>query len=199
MSDKPYFDFSSYPDNELSNWQKLYIDFIKKNTVDEATECYLICVDDDEIPELVIIRGCMADGSVIATVYNDKLSSLELWPDGLNYASRKNLLVDSGGRMGDFYDSVYKIKKGKFVIIGKGTYGIEDESVYDMIDDYENLEKYYVYHWNGAKVSKKEYYDNFNDILTDTICINDIPGGTSSKKMIKKLKNNNFTRYPYSS
>ena len=102
----------------------------------------------------------MADGSVVATVYNNKLTSREVWPYGITYIERKNSFLESGGRMDQYYDYVYKIDKGSFVKTASGEYGLEDESVYDRVNGFEEYEKYYVYRWNGSKVSPAQYRKN---------------------------------------
>ncbi len=162
LSETSYFDFSAYPDDESEGkWRQLYIDFIRNNIVDENSECCLVYINDDDIPELLINRSIvMADGSVVATVYNNKLTSREVWPYGITYIERKNSFLESGGRMDQYYDYVYKIDKGSFVKTASGEYGLEDESVYDRINGFEEYEKYYVYRWNGSKVSPAQYRKN---------------------------------------
>ena len=70
------------------------------------------------------------------------------------YIPGENVLDNNDGNMGAFYDRVFEIKDGKWVQIGDGEYGMED----NMNPEYdENGDYVFQYKWDGKEVTKKKY------------------------------------------
>ena len=130
LSDTSYFDFSPYyPDKTDESWKKLYLSTIKKSRSGGNDFHYsLAYIDDNTVPELIIERESYAGGGEIYTVYNDKLSSLDIGTYGLKYIEKKNRFINSHGHMDDYDDTVYQIEKGKFVRVAGGHFGLDDDT-----------------------------------------------------------------------
>lgn len=139
-------------------WIDKYIDFVNENR-EYFSNYTFIYVNDDSIPELVAAGTDEATGCLIATYGNGEIDSLKTARLYYEYESYRNVLNNSGGHMGYYYDYLYTITDGKWVEIAAGEYG--DEPLYDgngEIVDYG----YANYTWNGVPVSEKEYYTNLD-------------------------------------
>ena len=77
------------------------------------------------------------------------------------YIEKENLLCNSEGLIGYYYDNVYSIKDGVLTLIDNGEYWFASE-MGDALD--ENGEPLYEYSWNGTKVSKEEYEQDLRAI-----------------------------------
>lgn len=119
----------------------------------------LIYLNDDTIPELVVQGDCEATGYMICTYVNDSVVTMNT--NGLNFSfiEKQNALCNSGGNMGYFYDAIYSIQEGVFVLVAEGqSEPIWSNEGYYLYDEENNLlSKYY---WNGQEVLEKEYENN---------------------------------------
>lgn len=100
---------------EMSNdtnegWKKAYLDYINENgkIYDELFGTYreeykLVNVNGDEIPELYINFGSIADGSVLCSYYDNSVIEQRMYSSGFSYIEGENLFMDSGGHMDVYY------------------------------------------------------------------------------------------------
>lgn len=111
-------------------------------------------MNGDDVPEIVRVGSCMADGATVATCTPDGIREEEIYRIGMWYIPGSNVLDNNDGNMGVFYDRVFEIKDGKWVQIGDGEYGMEDNTnpEYDENGDYV-----FRYKWDGKEVTKKKY------------------------------------------
>lgn len=83
-------------------------------------------------------------------------------PYSFSYIEGESLLRSYGGRMDYYYDRIYRMEDGEFILIGSGeygnlgggsiTYGSDGEPVYD-------------YEWEGTEVSsEEEYLEQLNEV-----------------------------------
>ena len=103
----------------------------------------LIYVDEDEIPELVADSGFEAGGCQILTWHEGKTDVLQTSRLYFTYLEKGNLLCNSSGNMGFYYDNVYTIEDGLWSFVGGGTYG--DSEGGPQFD--ENGDFVYEYYW----------------------------------------------------
>lgn len=142
-------------------WQQAYIDYIRTDG-NYAPESYsLIYLDEDDIPELVWIGGCEADGCRIVSWYDGNVYESQLRRLYFSYIEKENLLCNSEGLMDCYYDLVYRLEKGKLVEVAAGYYGAEDNS---NVQFDENGEPIYQYEWNGSKMSREEYQQKLQEV-----------------------------------
>ena len=133
-------------------WQAAYKDWVGKWSDDTRFE--LFDMNGDDVPEIVRVGSCMADGATVATCTPDGIREEEIYRIGMWYIPGSNVLDNNDGNMGVFYDRVFEIKDGKWVQIGDGEYGMEDNTnpEYDENGDYV-----FRYKWDGKEVTKKKY------------------------------------------
>lgn len=82
----------------------------------------LIEVNGDGIPELVIDTGAEAGGCLILTYGAQGVDVLQTARRGFTYIEGKNLLSNSDGAQGMYYDYVYEIREGRWTSVFTGNY-----------------------------------------------------------------------------
>lgn len=120
----------------------------------------LIYVDEDDTPELVINSGYEAGGCILLTFHEGVLDEWQSSRLNFTYIEKGNLICNSDGNMGYYYDYVYTIQDGKWEYVDGGVWG--DPSDGPQFD--ENEEYIYVYQWDGEEVSEEEYGNRLNEV-----------------------------------
>lgn len=166
-------------------WKQAYINWVNQRP-DWTYE--LFDVNGDDIPEIAAHSGNMADGGAVGTYANGKVQEIPIARGGLISVQGQNVVDNSDGHMGRYYDCVYKIDDGRWVQIGDGEYG-DDGDITMETDKYGNSTIKFVYTWNGEKVSEDEYSANLKKLidvdLADEIGDQEI----SSSEIISQIRN----------
>lgn len=159
----------------VSTWKTAYREYILAN-YHEAMTYGLIYVDRDSIPELVIHTGSEAGGCQILTWHNGLMDVLQTRRLGFTYQERGNLLCNSDGHMGYYYDDVFEIRNGKWTLLAYGAY--------DNPEGWDEEQGRYVcnhYVFSGKEVTEMEYlraldaiYPRWNAEYADQLT--DLPG-----------------------
>lgn len=138
----------------VAKWCEAYSDYLSAGEY-TTYQGALIYVNEDEIPEMVLIGDCEAVGNLIVTYDGEKIDELQTARLYFEYEERGNRLCNSDGNSGYYYDSVYAIEDGRWVSKASGTY--------NMIDyESEELE----YQWDGRTVSADEYSGLLEDVFS---------------------------------
>lgn len=144
------------------NYKEAYLSYLDE--FEDADNCTysLIYVDDDNIPELVIDNGYEAAGCIILTFHDGILDEWQSNRLNFTYIERGNLICNSDGHMGYYYDFVYTIQDGKWCYVDGGVYG--DPPGGPQFD--ENEDYIYVYQWgeDEEEVSEAEYETRLNEV-----------------------------------
>lgn len=149
--------------SHMEPWEQAYLDYLDGFGVSSSCTYSLIFVDEDEIPELVIDSGVEAGGCQILTWHEGVLDVLQTSRLYFTYVEKGNLLCNSEGNMGYYYDNVYTMKDGMWEFVGGGTYSDPpDGPKFDENDDY-----IYEYHWLEQPVEKSEYEQKFHAIYPE--------------------------------
>ena len=125
-------------------------------------------MDEDCIPELVIDTGFSAGRCKILTLHDGVVDELQTMRRNFSYIEGGNLLCNSDGKMGFYYNYVYTICDGKWEYVAGGEYG--DDSAGAQFD--EEREWAFVYQWNGETVEEDEYDRRLNDVFPNEQAIN---------------------------
>ena len=166
-------------------WKQAYINWVNQRP-DWTYE--LFDVNGDDIPEIAAIGTCMADGGAVGTYANGKVQEIPIARCGLISVQGQNVVDNSDGHMGRYYDYVYKIDDGRWVQIGDGEYGDDGDTTMET-DKYGNSTIKFVYTWNGGKVSEDEYSANLKKLID--VDLADVIGyqGLSSSEIISQIRN----------
>lgn len=147
------------PEENASAWGRAYAGYLElaggspDGSHRTGFSFSLIYVDDDDIPELVCDTGVEAGGCLILTYHNGEMDALQTRRLNFDYIERGGLLCNSDGNMGYYYDMVYKIQDGKWVLAGEGQYGDPEGG---PVED-ENGDLIFEYFWEGEKMSQEDY------------------------------------------
>ena len=139
---------------EMQDWQAAYIEYIEDFERKGSCDYSLIYVDEDDIPELVIDTGSAA-GCHILTFHNGVTDVLETWRIGFTYVEKGNLLNNSSGNMGHYYDRIHSIVNGKWVYVTGGEWQLT------MGED--DQERRY-YEWEGEPVEEEVYEEKIAEV-----------------------------------
>lgn len=145
-----------------TDYRAAYLSYLEE--FEYADECTysLIYVDDDDIPELVIDNGYEAAGCIVLTFHDGVMDAWQSSRLNFTYIERGNLICNSDGHMGYYYDFVYTIQDGKWEYVDGGVYGDPpDGPQFDENEDY-----IYVYRWGEEEeeVSEEEYETRLNEV-----------------------------------
>ena len=170
--------------NGVNDWRDIYINYINEKISSDGVnglydECWtykLININGDAIPELYIDYGSTVGGAVMCSIYNGNVIEQWMWVYGLSYMEGKNLFMESGGHMDVYWDIIYSIQNGKFVVTNRGDVGAfnmehdaNGEPIYEYYDvQYDaNNEPIYEYYWNGVHVASEEEYNRLLNSVFD--------------------------------
>lgn len=142
-------------------WKQAYINWVNQRP---DWTYVLFDVNGDDIPEIAAHSGNMADGGAVGTYANGKVQEIPIARCGLISVQGQNVVDNSDGHMGRYYDCVYKIDDGRWVQIGDGEYGDDGDTTMET-DKYGNSTIKFVYTWNGEKVSEDEYSANLKKLI----------------------------------
>lgn len=142
-------------------WKQAYINWVNQRP---DWTYVLFDVNGDDIPEIAAHSGNMADGGAVGTYANGKVQEIPIARGGLISVQGQNVVDNSDGHVGRYYDCVYKIDDGRWVQIGDGEYGDNGDTTMET-DKYGNSTIKFVYTWNGEKVSEDEYSANLKKLI----------------------------------
>ena len=153
-------------------WKSVYLNYIETNTQIEDPEkgthreiYKLLDLNEDGVPELYINFGSTAGGDAILSYFNGEIVEQKMDNYGFRYIEGANLFRDSGGHMDEYYDKIYTLENGNFVLLYSGEYGAEDNSKVEYGDDGMPV---YQYFWENEEVSSEEEYDRKLNEVYDT-------------------------------
>lgn len=171
-------------EEKKEKWKMEYTEYIK-GIVENDSYIYdngifvFVNIDGDDIPEIFYDSGSGYGGSGIITYSNEKVVELHMGNSShMNYIEGENIFKYSGGHMDSYYDKIYTIKNGEFILIYDGNYGASDNANIQFDSDGNPI---YNYYWNDVKVSKEEYNNLINEIYDNQSGIN-----------VNELKGNNY-------
>lgn len=141
-------------------WKEAYIDYINEHRDQPMADDFLyklVDINGDAIPELYVNYGTTAAGDAICTYADGAVVEQTMWNYGFSYLEGQNRFRDAGGHMDVYYDKIYTIENGQFVLLCQGNYGASDNTNVSLD---ANGRPIYTYRWNGTEVaSEAEYTD----------------------------------------
>ena len=145
---------------QMEDWEKAYLEYLESFEGKDRCTYSFIYVDDDSIPELEINTGVSVSGSLLLTYHDGILDEVDIYRSGLYYIEKGNLVCNSSGSMGFYYDYVYTIQDGFWKQIGCGEFREDYETI---TEDYID----YIYEWAGESVTEEEYRQSLQNIYPE--------------------------------
>ena len=98
---------------QANNWKKQYIEYLKKVESKDNGGCEYIYMNNDDIPELMILGSNTAAGNILVTSDNTTIDSKIIASGKMYYAEKSNELDNASGHQGVYVYEIYKIIDGK--------------------------------------------------------------------------------------
>lgn len=98
---------------QANNWKKQYIEYLKNVDSKNYGGCEYIYMNNDDIPELMILGSNTAAGNILVTFDNTTIDSKIIASGKMYYAEKSNELDIESGRQGVYVYKIYKIIDGK--------------------------------------------------------------------------------------
>lgn len=98
---------------QANNWKKQYIEYLKNVDSKNYGGCEYIYMNNDDIPELMILGSNTAAGNILVTSDNTTIDSKIIASGKMYYAEKSNELDNASGHQGVYVYEIYKIIDGK--------------------------------------------------------------------------------------
>ena len=98
---------------QANNWKKQYIEYLKNVDSKNYGGCEYIYMNNDDIPELMILGSNTAAGNILVTSDNTTIDTKIIASGKMYYAEKRNELYIESGRQGVYAYTIYKISDGK--------------------------------------------------------------------------------------
>ena len=98
---------------QANNWKKQYIEYLKNVDSKNYGGCKYIYMNNDDIPELMILGSNTAAGNILVTSDNTTIDTKIIASGKMYYAEKSNELYIESGRQGVYAYTIYKISDGK--------------------------------------------------------------------------------------
>ena len=147
-------------------WQKAYAAAIRGEKDSDYTYCF-IDVDGNDIPELVVNTGFEAGGCRIYTYSNGQAHELQTSRLHFTYLPGQNLLCNSEGNMGYYYDIISQIQDGKWETVASGEY----DTTNGECDEERGRYICRNYTWNKKPVTREAYMAAFDAVYDETSAV----------------------------
>ena len=98
---------------QANNWKKQYIEYLKNVDSKNYGGCEYIYMNNDDIPELMILGSNSAAGNILVTSDNTTIDTKIIASGKMYYAEKSNELYIESGRQGVYAYTIYKISDGK--------------------------------------------------------------------------------------
>ncbi len=136
----------------------LYEEYMEKKNLIERTYT-LLYLDDNDIPELLLNGNCEADGNELLYLNAEgKVEWQEFHRLSYCFMERQGLIVNCGGHMGSYYDTVFELKNGRLKCIGDGAY-------YSRFT--KDGKEIFTYYWEDKEVSYQKYEKKMKEVYPD--------------------------------
>ena len=108
-----------------TDWMQKYVEYVRGNDHFYSDERIfyiwqkwgLAYIDDDTIPEMLLLYGCEATGNKVLTINNGEVSEWNSWRCGVSYIPKSGLINNEDGSMGHYYDRIIKLENGNFELL----------------------------------------------------------------------------------
>ena len=98
---------------QANNWKKQYIEYLKNVDSKNYGGCEYIYMNNDDIPELMILGSNTAAGNILVTSDNTTIDTKIIASGKMYYAEKSIELYIESGRQGVYAYTIYKISDGK--------------------------------------------------------------------------------------
>lgn len=140
---------------QLQQWQMAYLDFLERAKNNHIAFA-LVCIDEDDIPELYLNGDCEATGDAICTYQNGQVIELRLRRTfGGSYIPGSGLVKNANGNMGYYTTDIFKLTDSGFVSIWSG---LEEQEYIPPVNENEDATFVSTFFIGDQVVNEEAYY-----------------------------------------
>ncbi len=159
-----------------TDWMQKYVEYVRgkdrfftdNRIIDIWNTWALAYIDDDKIPEMVLLCPGEAYGKKVLTIHNGTVVEWNSWRCNAAYIPKSGLIENNDGSMGEYWDRVFRLEDGRFTKIFDHTDRLYQS--HDKIDDTTGANEYYCF-FDGDSVMRigfdmdcRQYDQQKNDI-----------------------------------
>jgi len=108
-----------------TDWMQKYVEYVRgkdrfftdNRIIDIWNTWALAYIDDDKIPEMVLLCPGEAYGKKVLTIHNGTVVEWNSWRCNAAYIPKSGLIENNDGSMGEYWDKVFVLKDGAFTEI----------------------------------------------------------------------------------
>ena len=149
-----------------TEWMQKYVEYVRgyddfyteERMMDLWHYWGLAYIDDDTIPEMLLLHGCEATGCKVLTIYDRNVSEWNSWRCGNSYIPKSGLINNEDGSMGHYYDRIIKLENGNYSLV----------YMTNHVESIDYLDSNYVY-YNGERYSLSTSPDEYNRYADDSV------------------------------
>jgi len=149
-----------------SEWMRKYVEYVRGNdsfyTEERIMDIWpnwsLGYIDDDAIPEMLLLCPCEANGCKVLTIYGGKVSEWNSWRCGVSYIPKSGLINNEDGSYGHYYDRIIKLKDGEYNLV----------YMKNIVESIDLIDSNYVF-YNGKKYSMYHSSDKYKHYASDSV------------------------------
>ena len=182
---------------EQPSWQDAYLDYAQKALgVSQDVVFYLINLDGDDIPEMVINYGSADKKEEICYWDRNQLSSATYDYYGCSYIPGSSVLRISGGSEGAFYVKTYRLENGRFLMVGDGTYIMNRDNLeYDENGNFL-MNDQFNYTWQGKPVDAETFVQGTQEVFDESLATTPYQQGYDLVGLIEVIRTGDYLNQP---
>ncbi len=134
--------------NDTAPWKEAYLKYLRTELEysPKDEKFYLVDLDGDSIPELIVDSHVVAYGLELCTFDGVKVNNIHLRGLGsISYILGQNYVLNESGHFGIYQDDIYCVKDGNITCVATGIWS-----------DTGEVQR----RWNDVEVSEQVYNDN---------------------------------------
>jgi len=152
--------------NWTTDWMQKYVEYVRsyddfytdERIIDIWHYWGLAYIDNDTIPEMLLLYGCEATGNKVLTIHDGKVTEWNSWRCGVSYIPKSGLINNEDGSMGHYYDRIIKLENGEFDLV----------YMKNEFESFEYLDSIFVY-YDGEKYSYANSPQKYNRYSDDSV------------------------------
>ena len=149
-----------------SEWMRKYAEYVRGNDgfytderiMDIWPNWSLGYIDNDSIPEMLLLCPCEANGCKVLTFHEGKVSEWNSWRCGVSYIPKSGLINNEDGSLDHYYDRIIKLENDEFNLV----------YMKNNVESADSIDSNYVY-YKGEKYSISCSPEKYERYVNDSV------------------------------
>ena len=179
-----------------ASWQDEYI--VKAQSACQSnpdTNIYLINLDGDDVPEMVMNYGSVAASEELFYMDGGEVKSWMYEYYAFHYIPGSGMIRISGGRQGSYGDEIYRKSGDRFIMLASGTYTLHSSEPDRDADGAFILNDKFTYEWMGQSVDADAYKMALQTVYDLDADVTPYDRELSLSELIDTLRSGTYTEF----